>query len=107
MRKALFVTAIAVLAGVAALPYWMVSAADSTSLARAGADVVLESDADYVSGMIPTRTTMAALFQDHVIQGHEAATLVGSLGQAFDLRRLRAGQPYTIDRMRDGRVRRF
>lgn len=107
MRRSLLVPAIALLAGAAVLPYWMVSAADSTSLARTATDVVLESDAAFLAGVIPTRTTMAALFQDHLIEGPEAATLVGSIGQTFDLRRLRAGQPYTIDRMLDGRVRRF
>lgn len=103
----LLVPAIAVLAGAAALPLWMVSAADSTSLVRKPADVALVSDADYLSGVIPTRTTMAALFHDHLIEGPEASTLVGSIGGAFDLRRLRAGQPYNIDRLLDGRVRRF
>jgi len=107
MRNAWFVPAIALLAGAAALPYWMVSAADSTSLARPVADVTLEPDADLLTGVIPTRTTMGALFTDHLIQGQEAVTLLGSIGGAFDLRRLRAGQPYTIDRMLDGRVRRF
>jgi murein DD-endopeptidase MepM/ murein hydrolase activator NlpD len=107
MRKSLLVPAIALLAGAAALPYWMVSAADSASLARTATDVVLASDADFLVGVIPTRTTMAGLFHDHLIEGREATTLVGSIGQAFDLRRLRAGQPYTIDRMLDGRVRRF
>lgn len=103
----LLVPAIAVLAGAAALPLWMVSAADSTSLVRKPADVALVSDADYLSSVIPTRTTMAALFHDHLIEGPEASMLVGSIGGAFDLRRLRAGQPYNIDRLLDGRVRRF
>ena len=107
MHKALVVPAIALLAGTTALPSWRVSAADSTSLARPAADVTLVSDADSLSGVVPTRTTMAALFDDHLIEGREAVTLVGSIAQAFDLRRLRAGQPYTIDRMLDGRVRRF
>ena len=107
MRKSLLVPAIALLAGAAVLPYWMVSAADSTSLARKTADVTLESDADVLAGVVPTRTTMARMFQDHLIDGREATTLVGSIGAAFDLRRLRAGQPYMIDRMLDGRVRRF
>ncbi len=107
MRKSLLVPAIALLAGAAVLPFRMVSAADSTSLARKTADVTLESDADLLAGVVPTRTTMAGLFQDHLIEGREATTLVGSIGGVFDLRRLRAGQPYTIDRMLDGRVRRF
>jgi murein DD-endopeptidase MepM/ murein hydrolase activator NlpD len=107
MRTSLLVPAIVLLAGLATLPYWMVSAADSTSTARLAGDVTLERDADYLTGYIPARTTMAGLVADHLIAGPEATGLIGSIGAAFDLRRLRAGQPYTIDRLLDGRVRRF
>ncbi len=107
MRKTLLFPAIVLLAGVASSPFWMVSAADPMSTTRLAADVTLERDADYLTGSIPTRSTMAGLFQDHVIAGPEATVLLGSIGAALDLRRLRAGQPYTIERMLDGRVRRF
>ncbi len=107
MRKTFLFPAIVLLGGVASSPFWMMSAADSMSTTRLGADVMLARDADYLTGVIPTRTTMAGLLQGHVIGGPEATVLLGSIGAAFDLRRLRAGQPYTIDRMLDGRVRRL
>lgn len=106
MRKRFLVPAITLLLGVASSPLWL-SAADPVSIARLTADVSLESDADYLTGFVPTRTTIGTVFDRHMIDGPEKAVLVASIGNAFDLRRIRAGQPYTIDRMLDGRVRRF
>ena len=57
MRKRFLVPAIALLVGAASSPLWLVSAADSVSMARLNADVSLESDADYLTGYVPTRTT--------------------------------------------------
>ena len=107
MRKRFLVPVIALLVGAASSPLWLVSAADSASMARLTADVSLERDADYLSGFVPTRTTIGSVFDHHVIGGAEKTVLVASIGEAFDLRRIRAGQPYVIDRMLDGRVRRF
>ena len=107
MRKRFLVPAIALFVGAASSPLWLVSAADSASMVRLTADVSLESDADYLSGFVPTRTTIGSVFDHHMIGGAEKTVLVSSIGDAFDLRRIRAGQPYVIDRMLDGRVRRF
>ena len=107
MRKRFLVPVIALLAAAASSPLWLVSAADSASMARLTADVSLERDADYLSGFVPTRTTIGSVFDHHMIDGAEKSVLVASIGDAFDLRRIRAGQPYVIDRMLDGRVRRF
>ncbi|MSO63115.1 MAG: M23 family metallopeptidase [Acidobacteria bacterium] len=107
MRKRFLVPVIALLVGVASSPLWLVSAADSASMARLTADVSLERDADYLSGFVPTRTTIGSVFDHHMIDGAEKTVLLSSIGAAFDLRRIRAGQPYVIDRMLDGRVRRF
>ena len=107
MRKRFLVPAIAVLFGAASSPLWLVSAADSVPMTRLNADVSLTSDADYLSGFVPTRTTIVAVLDHHMIDSSEKSVLVASIGKAFDLRRIRAGQPYVIDRMLDGRVRRF
>ncbi len=107
MRKRFLVPAIALLVGAASSAFWLVSAADPVTMARLDSDVSLERDADYLSGFVPTRTTIGAVFDRHMIAGPEKAVLVASIGSAFDLRRIRAGQPYVIDRMLDGRVRRF
>jgi murein DD-endopeptidase MepM/ murein hydrolase activator NlpD len=56
---------------------------------------------------VPPRTTIAHLFDRHLIQSTDATVLVTSIASAMDVRRLRAGQPYAIDRRLDGRVRRF
>lgn len=107
MRKRILLPAIVLLAAAASSPFWLVSAADSVAMARLTADVSLERDADYLSGFVPTRTTISAVFDHHMIEGPEKNVLVASIGETFDLRRIRAGQPYVIDRMLDGRVRRF
>ena len=107
MRKRFLVPVIALLVGAASSPLWLVSAANSASMARLTTDVSLERDADYLSGFVPTRTTIGSVFDHHMIDGAEKTVLVSSIGDAFDLRRIRAGQPYVIDRMLDGRVRRF
>ncbi|MGE0865589.1 MAG: peptidoglycan DD-metalloendopeptidase family protein [Vicinamibacterales bacterium] len=107
MRKRVLLPAIALFIGVVSSPLWLVSAADSVTMARLTEDVVLTHDADYLSGFVPARTTIGAVFDRHMIEGPEKAVLVASIGDAFDLRRIRAGQPYVIDRMLDGRVRRF
>ena len=108
MRKAIVIPALALCVGLAASSaYRFVSAADSYALSRLGSDVQLEADSDLMLGIVPTRTTVAGLFKDHAIATPEAAALVSSIGNAFDLRRVRAGQPYTIDRLFDGRIRRF
>ena len=107
MRKRVLIPAVALLVGAASSPLWLVSAADPVSMARLAADVSLERDADYLTGFVPTRTTIGSVFDRHLIEGPEKAVLVASIGDVFDLRRIRAGQPYLIDRMLDGRVRRF
>lgn len=107
MRKRFLVPAIGLLVGAASSAFWLVNAAGPVSLPRLGSDVSLERDADYLSGYIPTRTTIGAVLDRHLIEGPEKTALVATIGDAFDLRRIRAGQPYVIDRMLDGRVRRF
>ena len=89
MRKRFLIPAIALLVGAASSPLWLVSAADSVSMARLNADVSLERDADYLTGYVPTRTTIGSVFDHHMIEGPEKTVLVASLGDAFDLRRIR------------------
>lgn len=71
------------------------------------ADVVLARDSQVLRALVPKHTTLAAVLQTHELLTHEAAEVVRALGQAFDLRRFRAGQPYRLDRFHDGRVREF
>jgi hypothetical protein len=107
MRKKLAVSAIGLLVAGLSSAFWMVSAADPTATVRMTVDVPLEKDSDFLSGFVPSRTTIAHLFQNHMIHNADTPVLVSSIASAIDVRKLRAGQPYTIDRLLDGRVRRF
>lgn len=106
MRKSLLIPAIGLLV-LASSAFWLVSAADPAETARRDSDVALQKDSDFLSGFIPARTTIAHLFDRHMIQGADTPVLVSSIASAIDVRRLRAGQPYSLDRLLDGRVRRF
>jgi murein DD-endopeptidase MepM/ murein hydrolase activator NlpD len=71
------------------------------------ADIVLARDSWILNALVPPRTTLAAVLEAHDLLAHEVIAIVGTLGQRFDLRRFRAGQPYKLDRFHDGRVREF
>ena len=107
MRTRIIVAAIGLL--VMGLPsaFWLASAADPMETVRLGRDVLLEKDSDFLTGYIPARTTIAHLFDNHLIKDADARVLVTSITAAIDVRKMRAGQPYTLDRLLDGRVRRF
>jgi murein DD-endopeptidase MepM/ murein hydrolase activator NlpD len=70
-------------------------------------DIVLARDSDSIRALVPQRTTLSSLLITHHLIGSEAAALVQTLSEKFDLRRFRAGQPYRLDLFFDGRVREF
>ena len=107
MRKEHVIPAIGLLVVGLSSAFWMVSAADPAETVRRSTDVALARDSDFLSGFIPARTTIAHIFENHMIQGADTPVLVSSISSAMDVRKLRAGQPYAIDRLLDGRVRRF
>lgn len=111
-REQILIAALAVVLAGAPSAFWLVTAADPVGVrqdsgAMRGSDVELAKDSDLITGVIPARTTIADLFDDHMITTGEAVPLVSAIATAMDVRRLRAGQPYMLDRMLDGRVRRF
>jgi len=107
MRKSVLIPAFGLLVVCLSSAFWMVSAADPAETARLSADVNLQKDADFLTGFIPARTTIGALFENHMVQSADTPVLISTVASAIDVRRLRAGQPYSIDRLLDGRVRRF
>ena len=107
MRKQLVIPAIGLLVVCLSSAFWMVSAADPAETVRVGNDVHLAKDSEILRGFVPSRTTIAHLFEHHMIEGADTPVLVSSIASAMDVRKLRAGQPYAIDRLLDGRVRRF
>ena len=107
MRKTVLVPAIGLLVVCLSSAFWLVSAADPAHTVRPLSDVALHKDSDVLSGFIPARTTIRDLFTNHMVQSADTPVLISSIAGAIDVRRLRAGQPYSIDRLLDGRVRRF
>lgn len=107
MRKAVLLSALGLIVAVGFPALWLVTAADPTTAVRLGRDVPLAKDSDLISGVIPPRTTIVDLFDHHLIGDGESTPLVSAIASAIDVRRLRAGQPYSLDRLLDGRVRRF
>jgi murein DD-endopeptidase MepM/ murein hydrolase activator NlpD len=109
VRNTILFSVLALLLVAAPSAFWLVSAADPYETVRQGRlqDVLLEKDADLLSGFVPARTTIARVFDRHMIDRAEGQVLVASIASAIDPRRFRAGQPYAIDRLLDGRVRRF
>jgi hypothetical protein len=82
------------------------AAAEPPVVKRHG-DIVLARDSEIRSAVVPRRTTLAALLEAHELVAEETAAIVASIGERFDLRRLRAGQLYRLDRFLDGRLREF
>ena len=107
MRKSILLPALALVAAISSSAFWLVSAADPVEIVRVGRDILLEKDAELITGFIPARTTIVDLFERHIIGRSEVSALVSSIASAIDVRKLRAGQPYLIDRLLEGHVRRF
>lgn len=74
---------------------------------RRGADIVLAPESELIAALVPPRTTLSALLAGHDLLQQEVAALVRVVGGHLDLRRLRAGRAYRLDRLLDGRVRGF
>jgi len=74
---------------------------------RRGTDVRLARDSEIFRALVPPHSTLAAVLRTHQLLAHETAALVRTISEKFDLRRVRAGQPYRIERLLDGRLREF
>jgi murein DD-endopeptidase MepM/ murein hydrolase activator NlpD len=70
-------------------------------------NIVLARDSEILNTIVPPRTTLAALLDKHAVLREEATALIAHIGRHFDLRRVRAGQPFLLDRFFDGRIREF
>jgi murein DD-endopeptidase MepM/ murein hydrolase activator NlpD len=70
-------------------------------------NIPLARDSHILRTIVPPQTTLAALLKEQAVLQHEAAALIAQIGDHFDLRRVRAGQPLRLDRFLDGRVREF
>jgi murein DD-endopeptidase MepM/ murein hydrolase activator NlpD len=71
------------------------------------ADIVLAADSRLIAGTVPSGRTLGAMLAAFELHEADRQALVSAIQQVFDVRRLRVGQPFKLDRLFDGRVRSF
>lgn len=70
-------------------------------------DIFLPPDSEIVEAQIPSNTTLAAVLRGHQIREEIVTALVKAASAVFDPRKLRARQPYKLERTLDGLLRQF
>jgi hypothetical protein len=74
---------------------------------RRTTDIELVSDSELIAGSIQPRVTLDGMLARYEVVEHDRHALVAAVQAVFDVRRVRVGQPFTMDRLLDGRVRSF
>ncbi|NOT46075.1 MAG: M23 family metallopeptidase [Acidobacteria bacterium] len=85
-------------------------AASDVAPERQGArttDIFLPADTMLVRGEVPTNATLDAMLRTQGLAGDVVKHVVDAAGAVFDLRRLRAAQPYSLERSLQGALRFF
>jgi hypothetical protein len=72
-----------------------------------GRDVVLAADKTVVSARVAPGATFALLLREQGLTAAEVADMAARVAAVFDLRKVRAAQPYRLERANDGEMRRF
>ena len=70
-------------------------------------DIPLVPDTVSAAGEVPRNATLETLLRDNQVQPDLVPAIVLLTGRVFDVRRLRAGQPYRLVRTAGGLVRQF
>jgi murein DD-endopeptidase MepM/ murein hydrolase activator NlpD len=70
-------------------------------------DIALASDASQISARVGSGATLASILRTHEVTLADMAAIVQRAARVFDLRKVRKDQPYRLERMPDGEVRRF
>jgi murein DD-endopeptidase MepM/ murein hydrolase activator NlpD len=78
-----------------------------TDAPRRLADILLPRDSDVISAVVPNGTTVAGMLGKHLLPESELTALLEAVTDSFDVRKLRAGNIYRIERLFDGRIRSF
>ena len=76
------------------------------AVARRTSDIELPADSRIISGVVRPGS-LGALLESFELHEADRLSLVAAMQQVFDVRRMRVGQPFVVDRMIDGRVRSF
>ena len=72
-----------------------------------GTDISLPADTMLIRGQVPTQTTLSAMLNEHGLHASAVGRVVVATREVFDPRRLRALQPFLLERTFDGDIRRF
>lgn len=70
-------------------------------------DILLTRDREIVEALLPARTTLSGVLKLHNLIESEVSALIETVADHVDPRRLRAGQPYRLERLLDGRILEF
>ena len=80
---------------------------DTPAPSPQGQDVFLAPDTTLIRGLVQPRTTLEAMLREHGVAARVVGTVVRAAGAVFDLRRLRAAQPFLLERALSGGLRHF
>jgi murein DD-endopeptidase MepM/ murein hydrolase activator NlpD len=70
-------------------------------------DVELAADSETIPGQVPPGATLGTLLVRHDLAPPDVEGMLAAIEGIFDARRVRAGQPYRLERTFDGQARRF
>jgi hypothetical protein len=108
MRRILLLGVVIGVAVASTLACQLAHAQVSTDIAglRRTADIELPADSHIIAGLVRPGS-LGAMLASFDLHDADRQSLVVAMQQVFDVRRLRVGQPFVVDRMLDGRVRSF
>ena len=106
MRVIVLITAAALIAS-ACDTRTNASVARPDTLARVKGDIFLKLETTVVSSRVRAGATFASLLRAHQVAVADTAAIVAQAASVFDLRKLRANQPYRLETTRAGTVRGF
>jgi murein DD-endopeptidase MepM/ murein hydrolase activator NlpD len=81
--------------------------APAAAAATPAHDVALPADAIVVSSRVTGGATLASILRAQQVASDDVSALVEQAGALFDLRKVRANQPYRLERLGTGALRRF
>jgi murein DD-endopeptidase MepM/ murein hydrolase activator NlpD len=70
-------------------------------------DIELAPDSETIPGQVPAGATLGTLLVRHQLVAPDVEGMLAAIEGIFDARRVRAGQPYRLERAFDGRARLF
>src|SRR5512134_275914 len=77
------------------------------AVAASKPDIELPPDSETIPGTVPPGATLGTLLVRHNLTSPDVEGMLAAIEGIFDARRVRAGQPFVLERTFDGRARRF